>query len=76
MRSVPVRLAFGLVAAAHVAVAVAVLLVWRIGPVVAVIDESRGVHEGDLLALPLLAMGAIWLARAGSLVAIPVTRRR
>lgn len=38
-----------------------VVFIWRIGPVIATIDSSagHGIHSGDLLALPLVALGAL-----------------
>jgi hypothetical protein len=38
--------------------AVAIVLVWRIGPVVFTATPEHGLHLGDLLALPALAAAA------------------
>lgn len=40
-------------AVAGLVLAFLVVFVWRIGGVVLVLAEGRGVHSGDLLALPL-----------------------
>jgi hypothetical protein len=42
-----------------VALALVIVLVWRIGPVVWTLTPSHGLHTGDLLALPALAMAAL-----------------
>lgn len=53
----PYRIAL---AAALVVLALAVVAHWKIGPVVAVLTSTHGVHAGDALAaLPGLA--AVWL---------------
>jgi hypothetical protein len=49
-------------AVALVAVALAVVLVWRIGPVVLVLTATHGVHTGDALAA-FPALGAVLLVR-------------
>lgn len=57
--------AFSLLAAAGcIALAWTIVFLWRIGPVIAVLDveAGRGIHSGDLLALPLLYLG--WMLQA------------
>ncbi len=47
-------------AAAFVLLALAIVALWKIGPVVAVLTESHGVHAGDALAaIPALARVAL-----------------
>lgn len=50
-------------AAAYFWLAWQIVFVWRIGPIVGTISESsnRGVHSGDVMALPLVALGVITL---------------
>lgn len=51
------------VGAALAALAGTIVFVWRVGPVVAVLSADRGVHSGDLLAVPLAAAAAVcWVA--------------
>ena len=59
-RLVPAPLLSALLLAASFALSV--VFVWRIGPVVLVVSEEaqRGVHSGDLLAVPCVA-GALFL---------------
>ena len=56
----PFRIAL---AAALVLLALAIVALWRIGPVVATLSATHGVHAGDpLAALPALA-GVVLVAR-------------
>lgn len=70
-KSVALRLGtilLGAMAAGYAVVAWHIVLVARIGPVAAVVDSAggRGIHTGDLLALPVGAaglaslLGAVW----------------
>lgn len=52
----PARLALSTVLWAFAA---CIVLVWRIGPVVATLTETHGVHSGDLFAIPIVAAGAL-----------------
>jgi hypothetical protein len=54
--------------------ALAVVLVWRIGPVVVSATPEHGLHLGDLLALPMLA-GAALNARPRVLRTLAVAAR-
>ncbi len=49
-------------AAALLALALAVVFVWRIGPVILVLSATHGVHSGDFLAA-FPAIGALALVR-------------
>lgn len=53
-------------ALAFLGLALAIVFVWRIGPVVLVLSEEagRGVHSGDLLAVPCVAGALVLLWRA------------
>ena len=44
--------------AALCCLALAIVLVWRIGPVVYTATPEHGLHLGDLLALPALSLAA------------------
>ncbi len=58
--------------------ALAIVLVWKLGPTVAVLDEAgqHGLHQGDVLAVPVLALGALWFSRAaGAPLRLLPTRR-
>lgn len=50
-----------LLAATAALLALWIVAVWHIGPVIATLTETHGVHRGDLLSLPLGAL-ALWLA--------------
>lgn len=41
------------------ALAACIVLVWKIGPVVASLTTTHGVHSGDLFAVPVVALGAL-----------------
>lgn len=57
------RALHALAAVTALAAAVVVVMVLRIGPVIAVVDAERGmgVHAGDLAALPLLVFAVLSL---------------
>jgi hypothetical protein len=54
--------------------ALAIVLVWRIGPVVYSVTPEHGLHLGDLLALPALSLAAA-LQAPFVLRALPVRAR-
>jgi hypothetical protein len=43
--------------------ALAIVLVWRIGPVVLSVTPEHGLHLGDLLALPALSLAGVLQVR-------------
>jgi hypothetical protein len=55
----PARLALGSVLWA---LAACIVLLWKIGPVIAVLTRTHGIHSGDLFAVPVGALGALLCA--------------
>jgi hypothetical protein len=42
-----------------------IVFVWKIGPVIATLTRTHGIHSGDLFAVPVLALGALlWVTDA------------
>jgi hypothetical protein len=55
------------------ALAACIVLVWKIGPVVASLTETHGVHSGDLFAVPVVALGALLCALRPGPATLPST---
>jgi hypothetical protein len=51
------------IAVTGLVLAFVVVFVWRIGGVVLILHQGRGVHSGDLLAMPLVLPALAWARR-------------
>lgn len=68
----------GAISIGYLTIAKFMVLEAEVGPVIATVDQGagRGVHSGDLMALPVAAFGLLCLTASFAAITVAFRRRR